>query len=65
MSHETYKRVRTVKHLSGAFPIKNILKEVGALAPFLFNFALHCAIWGCGKPEGLEIEWYTSASGLR
>jgi len=52
-------------HLSDAFPIKNILKEVGALSPFLSTFASHYAIGGSGKPEGLEIEWYTSASGLR
>lgn len=34
MLYEAYRIVRTVKHLSDTFPIKNILKEVGALLPF-------------------------------
>jgi hypothetical protein len=39
MLHEAYRRVRTVKHLSDAFPFKNILKELGALSPFIFDFS--------------------------
>jgi mannitol/fructose-specific phosphotransferase system IIA component len=38
MLYEAYRRDRTVKHLSEAFRIKNILKEVSALSPFLFYF---------------------------
>ena len=41
MVYEAYRRVRTVEHSSDAFPIKNILKEMGVLWPFLFNFPLH------------------------
>jgi len=65
MLYEAYRIVRTVKHLSDTFSIKNVLKEVGALSPFLFNFSLHCATRGSGKSEGFESEWYTSASGRR
>jgi hypothetical protein len=63
---ETCSRVWVGKHLSDTFPIKNGLKEGDALSPLLFNFALEYAIRkeGSGKPGGLEIEWYTSASGL-
>jgi hypothetical protein len=44
---------------------KNGLKQGDALSPLLFNFALEYDIReGSGKPGGLEIEWYTSASGL-
>jgi hypothetical protein len=39
MLYEAYRRVRTVKHLTDTLPIKNILKEVGSLPPFLFNVA--------------------------
>jgi len=38
--HETYSRVRVGKHLSDVFPIKNCLKQGGALSPLLFNLAL-------------------------
>ena len=31
-------------NLSDMFPIKNGLKQVGAISPFLFNFALEYAI---------------------
>jgi hypothetical protein len=38
--NETYSRIHIGKHLSGAFPIKNGLKQGDALSPLLFNFAL-------------------------
>jgi hypothetical protein len=41
---ETYSRVRVGKHLSDVFLITNGLKQGNALYPFLFNFALECAI---------------------
>jgi hypothetical protein len=37
-------KVRTGKHLSESFPIQNGLKQVDALSPLLFNFALEYAI---------------------
>jgi hypothetical protein len=43
-SNETYGKIRTGKHSSGAFPIKNGLKQGDALSPLLFNFALEYAI---------------------
>jgi len=42
--NETYTIVWVGKHLSDIFPIKNGLKQGHALLPFLFNFALECAI---------------------
>jgi hypothetical protein len=36
--NETYSKIRISKHLSGAFPIKNGLKQGHALSPLLFNF---------------------------
>jgi hypothetical protein len=42
--NETHSKIRTGKHLSGAFPIKNGLKQGDALSPLLFNFALEYAI---------------------
>jgi hypothetical protein len=42
--HETYSKVRIGKHLSDSFPIQNGLKQVDALSPLLFNFALEYAI---------------------
>jgi hypothetical protein len=36
--------IRVGKHLSGAFPVKNSLKQEDALSPLLFNFALEYAI---------------------
>jgi hypothetical protein len=41
---ETYSRVRVGKRLSETFPIKNGLKQGGALSQLLFNFALEYAI---------------------
>jgi hypothetical protein len=42
--NETYSKIHIGKHLSGAFPIKNDLKQGDALSPLLFNFALEYAI---------------------
>jgi hypothetical protein len=42
--NETYSKVRIGKHLSNAFSIQNNLKQVDALSPLLFNFALEYAI---------------------
>jgi hypothetical protein len=42
--NENYSRVRVAKLLSDRFPIKNGLKQVDALSPLLFNFALEYAI---------------------
>ena len=41
---ETYSRVRVGKKLSDRFPIRNGLKQGGALSPLLFNFALDYVI---------------------
>ena len=41
---ETYSRVRVGKNLSDMFPVRNGLKHGDGLSPFLFNFALECAI---------------------
>jgi hypothetical protein len=38
--NETYSKIRIGKHLFGAFPIQNGLKQGDALSPLLFNFAL-------------------------
>ena len=40
----TYSRVRVGKNWSDRFPIRNGLKQGGALLPLLFNFALEWAI---------------------
>jgi hypothetical protein len=40
----TYNKVRTSKHLSDKFPIRNGLKQGDASSPLLFKFALECAI---------------------
>jgi hypothetical protein len=41
---ETYSKVHVSKLLSDKFPIRNGLKQGGALSPLLFNFALEYAI---------------------
>jgi hypothetical protein len=42
--NETYSKVHIGKHLSDIFPIQNGLKQVDAVSPLLFNFALEYAI---------------------
>jgi len=42
--YETHSRARIWKHLSDMFPIKNGLKQGGALSPLLFNLTLQCTI---------------------
>jgi len=42
--NETYSTVQVGKNLSDMFLIKNGLKQVDALSPLLFNFALEYAI---------------------
>jgi hypothetical protein len=42
--NETYSKIRISKHLSGAFPIQNGLKQGDAISPLLLNFALEYAI---------------------
>ena len=44
MSDYAYSRVRVGKDLSDRFPIRNGLKQVDALSPLPFNFALEWAI---------------------
>jgi hypothetical protein len=41
--NETCSKIRKGKHLSGAFPVQNCLKQGDALSPLLFNFALDSA----------------------
>jgi len=41
---ETNSRVQVGKNVSDRFPIRNGLKQVDALTPMLFNFALEYAI---------------------
>jgi hypothetical protein len=41
--NETYSKVCIGKHLSDSFPARNRLKQ-DVLLPFVFNFALECAI---------------------
>jgi hypothetical protein len=61
--NETYSKIRTGKHLSGAFPIKNGLKQGDALSPLLFNFALEYAIRKVRskKIKRVGTEWNTTA----
>jgi hypothetical protein len=41
---DMYSRVQVGKNLSEMFPIRNGLKQGGALLPLMFNFALEYAI---------------------
>jgi len=41
---ETYSSVRVGKNVSDRFPLRNGLKQVDALTPMVFNFALEYAI---------------------
>ena len=58
----TCSRVQVGKHLSDMFPIKNGLKQGGALLPLVYNSAVEYAIRRV--QVNLEIKWYTSAFGL-
>jgi hypothetical protein len=55
-----HNKVLILKHLSDNFPIQNVLRQGDALSPLLFNFALECGV----NPDGNEIDWDTSVSGL-
>jgi hypothetical protein len=61
--NETHSKVCKSKHLSDTFPIQNVLKQEGALLPFLFKFILEYTIMNI-RESGLEIEWAASAFDL-
>jgi len=47
--------VRVGKHLTDIFSIRNGWRQRDALSPLLFRFTLEDS----GKPEWIEIKWYT------
>lgn len=51
--------------MSEAFHIQNGLKEEDALSPVLFNFLYSMPYEDSSEIHGIEIEWDTSAFGLR
>jgi hypothetical protein len=60
-----HSKVQTGKHLSDNFPIQNVIKQGDALSPLLFNFVYNMPLGRSRKPGGTEINWATSAAGLR
>jgi hypothetical protein len=61
-----YSRINIGKYLADSFANQNCPKQIDALSPQLFNFALEYAFRNPGKPGGggAGNEWDTSASGL-
>jgi hypothetical protein len=54
--HEVSCRVPTGKHLSDAFLVHNVLKQVDALFPLLFNFAVQNSIMKVQEnQEGMQL----------
>jgi hypothetical protein len=53
--NETYrKKIRIGKHLSGAFPIQNALKQGDALSPLLFKFLYNMP---SGSSKKIKRDW--------
>jgi len=53
---EAYIKICVSKNLSDAFPVENGLKQVDALLPLIYNFAVECAIRKIqGNEEQLEL----------